>query len=392
MPSPLSPDDLDPLRAYATPRQAEYLDAIAEHGSVGKAARALGIDRRLIFGALARLRGSVGSVPGADGVHPDAPAFAVRGMSTYYGADGKPRGHWVKAAKSGEDLDAWAEALEALAAPYRGLAKPVRAPTDCTSALLTAYPMGDPHVGMYSYAAETGADFNLQIAERLLCGAVDWLVDRAPASEQALIVNVGDFWHAENTRNTTFFSGHTLDVDTRWSKVLHVGVCTMLRCVQSALRKHKRVRIINAPGNHDPHMSEVLSVVLGAYFANEPRVEVDSSPAHFRYYRHGRCLIGVVHGNGIKPDQLGQIMAVDRAKDWGETVHRYWYTGHVHTRRVFELPGVLVESFRTLAAPDAWTASMGYRSGRDMHAVTLHAEHGEVIRQRVDPAMLADVA
>lgn len=54
MPSPLSPDDLDPLRAYATPRQAEYLDAIAEHGSVGKAARALGIDRRLIFGALAR--------------------------------------------------------------------------------------------------------------------------------------------------------------------------------------------------------------------------------------------------------------------------------------------------------------------------------------------------
>ena len=100
----------------------------------------------------------------------------------------------------------------------------------------------------------------------------------------------------------------------------------------------------------------------------------------------------MVHGNGIKPDQLGQIMAVDRAQDWGETVHRYWYTGHVHTRRVFELPGVLVESFRTLAAPDAWTASMGYRSGRDMHAVTLHAEHGEVIRQRVDPAMLADVA
>jgi hypothetical protein len=68
VPSPLSPDDLDPLRAYATPRQAEYLDAIAEHGSVGKAAGALGIDRRLIFGALARLRGNAGSVPGA----PDA--------------------------------------------------------------------------------------------------------------------------------------------------------------------------------------------------------------------------------------------------------------------------------------------------------------------------------
>ena len=122
MPSPLSPDDLDPLRVYATPRQAEYLDAIAEHGSVGKAARALGIDRRLIFGALARLRDSAGSVPGADGVHPDAPDFRVRRLTSLYGANGKARLNWVQAVRD-DDAIRRREAAEAFAAPLGNMSQ-----------------------------------------------------------------------------------------------------------------------------------------------------------------------------------------------------------------------------------------------------------------------------
>jgi len=44
----------------------------------------------------------------------------------------------------------------------------------------------------------------------------------------------------------------------------------------------------------------------------------------------------------------------------------------------------VVESFRTLAAKDAWQAAQGYRSGRDMYAIVLDAEHGEVERHRCD--------
>jgi hypothetical protein len=82
-------------------------------------------------------------------------------------------------------------------------------------------------------------------------------------------------------------------------------------------------------------------------------------------------------------------MAADRAEDWGQTKHRYWYTGHVHNQTVTELPGVVCESFRTLAARDAWASGAGYRAGRDMRAIVLDREHGEVERHRVDVGMLA---
>jgi hypothetical protein len=99
-------------------------------------------------------------------------------------------------------------------------------------------------------------------------------------------------------------------------------------------------------------------------------------------------LIGATHGDTTKPEQLLGVMASDRAEDWGQTKHRYWYTGHVHHQSVREFAGVTAESFRTLAAKDAYAAGHGYRAGRDMRCIVLHRDHGEVERHRVDVGML----
>jgi hypothetical protein len=48
----------------------------------------------------------------------------------------------------------------------------------------------------------------------------------------------------------------------------------------------------------------------------------------------------------------------------------------------------MFESFRTLAAKDAWHSGQGYRSGRDMKCIILHKEFGEIGRQTVNLAML----
>ncbi len=76
-------------------------------------------------------------------------------------------------------------------------------------------------------------------------------------------------------------------------------------------------------------------------------------------------------------------MAHARPHAWAEARHRYWYVGHVHHRSVHERPGVLIETFRTMAARDAYAASHGYRSGQDMQMIVLHREHGEINRHRV---------
>lgn len=306
---------------------------------------------------------------------------------------------------AGEVLQTWARyspddamraeamraAIDAMAADLPRV-KPRKAKGEWRTDLLTVYPIGDPHVGMYSWREETGDDWDLVIAERTHCAAMDALVQAAPTSEQAVVVNLGDLFHYDSMAAVTPRSGHFLDADGRYAKMVAVGVKIMRRCIESALEKHKRVHVINAPGNHDETGALWLSIALANVYEREPRVTIDRSPSVFAYYRWGNVLLGVHHGHACKPDKLPGVMAADRAQDWGETVHRHWLIGHVHHESRKEYAGVTVESFGTLAAKDAYAANGGWRSGRSMQAIVYHAEHGEVARSKVTAAMFAEAA
>jgi hypothetical protein len=316
--------------------------------------------------------------------------FKVKGVSSLYDGEGKLKAQWVK---STTDVDSVNKVLEefalTLADSVKGLAVPVKSPKNCNEDLLSIYPMGDPHFGLYAWWQESGEDFDLEIAEQLTCRAIDRLVESGPASHTALLLNLGDMFHADNQKNTTM-SGHQLDVDGRWAKVQQIGLRSMIYCVKRLLEKHKKVVIRINKGNHDLHSSYALSLMIDAYFSNEPRVCVDLSPTVCWYYQFGKVLIGSTHGDTIKGKEMVGIMAADRAVEWGQTKHRYWYVGHVHHQDVKEYPGGIVEYFRTLAARDAWHAGQGYRAGRDMRLIVMHTEHGEIERHRCDVAMLED--
>jgi len=363
------------------------VEAVRLHGSVSAAALASGLCDATFRNRVIRAEQLYGLTPAQLSNDPVPQGFNIRGTSTLYGPDGTARLQWVKTTAQQERENGLVERLKET---FADLPKaPKIAPQKRVSRDLAAVMvMGDPHLGMYSWRDETGEDFDLNIAERDLVAATYRLVDATPACEQALIVNVGDFFHSDNNSGTTMRNNNKLDVDTRWAKVLQVGLRAMRACIEAALSKHKRVHVINAIGNHDDHTSRILTVALSSVYEKNPRVTFEMSPSHFLYWRFGKCLVGVTHGDKTKPEQLGPIMATDRPTDWGETTHRVWYTGHVHHRRVFEVPGCLIESFRTLAARDAWAASMGYRSGRDMQAIVLHKTYGEVERHRCDVQML----
>lgn len=313
-----------------------------------------------------------------------------KGVSTCVDGEGNVITQWLKTAKGHEPPEAvLARLLERV--PRTVMARPgkVRKPSHKLDPdLLAVYPMGDPHIGLLGWAPEVGTDFDLSIAETLLQKAIDELVMDKPSAKYALIANLGDFFHADNQDNKTSRSGHELDVDGRWSKVLQVGLNIMIYLVDRALTAHEKVFVINEIGNHDDHSAVFLSVALGAYYANEPRVQIDMSPARFHYHVFGNNLIGITHGHSVKHQDLESIMATDRPKDWGNTRHRYWYCGHIHTTRRYEFRGCLVETFRTLAGPDAWTSESGYRSGRDMNRIVLHREHGEISRSIRNSAYL----
>lgn len=387
---------LDPrLKEWGTAQQAQVIDAVNEYRSIRAAAKALGIDQGQAcrqINAAKKKAALCGYSPEHDMTKTVPDGFKVKGVSTYYNKEGKPTGQWVKSSADAEAREAIVrESIKALSEEVRGMAPVVAAPARCYDDLLVVYPMGDPHFGLLSWAKETGEAFDTEIARKLTLGAVDRLVQAAPAAKTAIVLPLGDVFHADDQSNQTPAHKHQLDIDGRFVKVLGIGIQAYRHAVLRALEKHERVIVRFVQGNHDPHSVWALAFSIAAYFDSEPRVEVDLSPSKFWFYRFGKVLLGATHGDTVKHDKLLGVMANDRAEDWGQTVHRYFYTGHVHSSNVTELQGLRCESFRTLAAKDAYAAGHGYRAGRDMVAIVHHREHGEIERHRCDVGMLEPV-
>lgn len=306
--------------------------------------------------------------------------FMVKGRSTLYGPDGEVKAEWVKTTADMERQQAMAR--EAVAEMARKLPKlpprPVKGHHN--DQLLSFIPWGDPHFGMYAWADEVGNDFDVDIAKRDLCSAVDTLVHQAPAAGHCVIASLGDFYHADNYHGMTPASGNILDVDTRLPRVMSIGVCAVRQCIESALKKHERVTFVPVKGNHDPVLSTALGIMLAHVYEDEPRVTVDTSPAWRHYLRHGSTLLGLTHGDKTKDRDLPGIMATEKPEDWGQTRYRYWHRGHHHQTARAEFNGCIVEQHQTLAPGDAYAVSHGWLSGRSMQQITYHAEYGEVGR------------
>jgi hypothetical protein len=377
-----------------TDRQREYITATNEHGSMRKAAEAIGCHHNKISAAVksARARAARGGYSPEHGINRPAPdGYMLRCISDMRENElGKPIWYKIDVDRQRQQ-EMMVEAIQAMAADLPQIA-PSEAPAIEQTDLMAVYPLGDPHIGLLSWAQETGQDWDLYIAEQSFCEVFDRLVKTAPHCAEAVIINLGDYFHYDNMEGQTSRSKHSLDVDGRYAKMVQVGVKIIRQMITSALEIHQRVRVINAVGNHDDTGALFLSVCLDHIYENEPRVVVDITPAPFHYVQHGKTMFGVHHGHTCKPANLPGVMASDQAKMWGETTHRYWYTGHIHHDTKKEFPGVTQESFRTLAAKDAYATWGGYRSGQDSKCIVLHKLHGEVERHTVNISQIMGAA
>lgn len=379
-------DHLEAWAPFGTPMQRATVAALLAHGSIPAAAEALQLSARALHGHLHELERAAakrGWLPGDGPIENTPEGFSIKGTSTMYGPDGEVKLRWVKT-KSDEEskLEQLLAAMPRIVEPFKGFADPVEVSPILDEDLMCVYPFGDPHLGMHAWAAEAGENFDLAIAERDLIAGVDHLVGLAPCAATAIIAPLGDTSHADGKSGTTT-KGTPLDVDSRWPKVFGVIIRAMRRNIDLALTKHRDVYVKCVNGNHDDLTSLALAVCLHNFYEREPRVHVDTSPAKFFWHRFGKNLLGFTHGDTVKPADLPQIMAGDRAKDWGETLYRYWYTGHIHHETVKEFRHCTVESFRTLAPKDAYHASHGYRAGQDIRVHIWHREFGKINEHHV---------
>jgi hypothetical protein len=309
----------------------------------------------------------------------------IKGVSALLDADNRIVAQWVKTNKDAERQAELIDAIKATFDGYKGRAELPPKPHHAERDLLTVYNLGDHHLGLMSWGVETGANYDLKIAERVLLDTMSRLVASAPSSETAIVLNLGDFVHSDSQSNRTEKSGHPLDVDGRYAKVLQTGVRLLVDCVELALAKHQRVIVRNLPGNHDFHTSFALTAAIGAFFHANDRVTVDCDPSKFFWHVHGRVFIGATHGDMVKPNEMPGVMASMRPREWGDTDFRYAYFGHVHhsSKGGGENHGIIWETFQVLAGKDAWHHASGYSSGRSMTAIHHHKEFGEYSRNTV---------
>ena len=396
---------------------AEYMDAFETIGSLTGAAKSLGVDRNTLRKHIRRLQlgnyvpptfeptrvttGAQGQILSVQSKPEGEPTdhmplvpdgHRLTGVTTLVGSDGRVSSQHImsRVDRGTVDPEALLKAMTEHLESYRGIAEPTWPLVQCLRPdLLNVYGFGDPHLGLLAWARESGANFDLKIACQDLLTGLDLMVQKAPRATTGLLLDIGDFFHAEDDKQQTPGAGNKLDVDGRHNKTLEAGVDTLRRMVDRLRQVHEKVIVVIVPGNHDPNGARAIRLMLQIAYERDDNVTVLDNVSPFIYYRFHSNFFLFHHGNkpkGIfKPEELAEIMLHDRPRDTGECDNRFIWAGHVHHKNVWmsDHRNFVYETLQSLCAPDLWHRSSGYRSQRACEAITYHAEFGYTGRHRV---------
>lgn len=374
-----------------TDLQKQIMKLNIEQGiSPYKIAKLLNIDnsnvRRIVTKVKERAQ-KAGYSPEHDWTHPVPDGHKIKGVSTYYNEEGKAVGQWVKSQTDHQrQFEILCERLEESHKNVKRF-KPTKSPASTQESLLSLLTITDFHLGMYAWEAESGEDWNVQIARQTFLNSIHDMVKASPKSGTAVLCQLGDFLHWDGILSITPSSGHILDADTRYGKLVDLAMYVMVEAISIMLKHFGKVVVVSAEGNHDISGSIWLRKHISHVFNDEPRVEVIDNEFPYYAYLHGETMIAFHHGHKMKLSELHKLFASEpRFRGmWGEASYTYIHTGHYHSEKVIENGGAIAEQHPTLSARDAYAARGGWVSRRGAKVITYDKVHGEVARVTVRP-------
>ncbi|WP_251122247.1 winged helix-turn-helix domain-containing protein [Escherichia coli] len=351
-------------------------------------ARKYGISDRVIRIRKAKLaKKGVGHGRYVSHLVPDG--YKIKGTSSLVDEFGNTKLQWVKtdtdAERQVELMKAVIEGMKSEITPVAPV-KAVRAKRD--DKLLNLYTVSDFHLGMLAWADESGDDWDMKFAEDLSSCRFAVAFKKSPYAGAAVNNLIGYLAYFFCPYAVTPASGHVLDADTRYQKLVRYMIRMVRRVVDMALVKHKNVRLLIVQGNHDESDMIWLAEMFSTLYDNEPRVFVDTSPDVYKMVQHGKTTLFFHHGHKARFNAIEPVMIAKFRKAFGESVYSYAHVGHLHHQKIVESRNMIVEQHRTLAAKDAYASRGGWMSGRSANVITYSAEYGEVARLTISPEML----
>lgn len=362
--------------AELTDKQIQAMQAVEAAGDKTKAAEMLGISRGALRSRLAGANYHMGGELRSELDDRVAEGFELRGYSQFTKTQaGEPI--WLKTRKAEQDYWAGIKAAIENIAPVKHDLTP--APQAPAGDVIPWLQIGDAHIGMLASEAETGANFDIGIAEREICAAAAALIDAAPDCERFVVNDLGDGTHYETFRAETEASGHAVDYDTRYWKMIEAYIRITRFIIERALTKAQTVDYLCNQGNHSRSNDVWMAATVRALYPERVNVLRNDSP--FIAYRMGKTLVVVHHGDKARPERFRDVVVSDFGADWGETDFRYLDGGHVHHSQRKELAGCIFESWNNLAPRDKYAHDGGWRSKQCMSLVLRSRTYGEIGRQ-----------
>jgi hypothetical protein len=387
---------------YATPRTREVVEKYLEVGPT-KAALELQLNKRTVFRAVEGLikKAERKGFSPAYGVNDKPlPDFAYKRISTMRGPEGEIKLQWqIQEKDKDQEWLAMAGAVDRMCAGIRPITPIDIAPsvdTNFNDNLLCQYTITDYHLGMLAWHREGGDNWDVAIGRDTLRAVFKYLIEKSPNAKTGMFCNIGDFMHYDGWVPVTPMSGHILDTEGRFPKIVDAAVDTMLEVIEMMLQKHEEVIVVNMQGNHDLASSYWLQKLCSVYFKNNPRVkfqedikiQIDRMILPYYGYQHGKVALFYHHGHKKSIKLQGRLYPAEFPEIWGATKFRYGHTGHLHKTEMFEEYGITMEMHNTMCARDAYAAHGGWFSERSANVITYHKEHGEVARDYIKPSML----
>lgn len=366
---------------YLTERQCEVYQASLRYPVKAEAARSIGMERSNYGKALAATLYRIAQKEQQVGplkIHAPVNQNFKAQSALYDAATGEQKLVWLKTEKDEAARQAIiASFAESFLKPSQQVK--IKAPTgELDTDLIPWIQIGDAHLGMLAYDKEVGHDFDMEICERELCTAIATLIDRLPKTERIVIQDMGDFTHYENKQGVTERSGHRLDCDGRYNRMIAVYADILRFICDTALAKFKFVDIILNQGNHSEKNDLWGRVFLQHVYENTKRLTILNNESVFIPYRMGNTFVLCHHSDKCRGPALAGVMANDFRQDFGETLYHYIDVGHVHHKQVTkENNGVTIESFNQLAPSDKYAHDGGWRSRQCITAVLRSKTYGE---------------
>lgn len=380
---------IDPaLREWATPRQAEFMDAVIEHRTAGAAERALGLGYGVISKAMTGLRkraAALGYAPGhwSAGV---APGYRM-GKVTVERRNEDGSRTWERQHPEQATLEALIDRCEERLRDFPRL-RPIKAPALRTAPITNFLGLFDLHIGAKITADDPLQCWDIPTAKRTIIDCVRHAVTVAPKAKRLVLCFGGDVGHYDGLEPVTPRSKHVLHSDGSFDDLVDACLDVAASVIDIGLQTHEEVYVIWAEGNHDQASSVWMRKMLPRIYANEPRLTVVQSKTPFYALLFGKVMICVHHGHGAKLlDYAGIFASLYRAM-WGQSDYAYGHRGHEHHIHGKEKGGMIAIQHPSLCPSDDFAAGKGLSSHRGCMMMSYHDDFGEFSSMTTRPEML----